>query len=463
MDLVIKNGKIVTASDVFRADLGIKDGSIVQIGGIMPSAASTTDAAGLYVMPGGVDVHTHLDTPDFGTATADDYDTGTVAAACGGTTTIVDFCRQEFGQSLEEAIAGWHDKARGKAAIDYGFHIIIIDLNDEVQRELSTLPAKGISSFKLFMAYRGQSMVDDLSLIKAMDAARKADAMVMVHAENGDAAYYLQQKFIAEGKLTPEYHALSRPPRVEAEATARAIALAEITGAPLYVVHMTCKESLDELILGRNRGVDVLGETCTHYLYTTKEDLARDDFQGAKYVFTPPARTAHDQHLLWSALANGTLSAVSSDHSPWNFAGQKEMGRDDFTQIPNGAPGIEERMIMTYQGVNEGRISLSRFVDIVATTPARIFGLHPRKGSISIGSDADIVLWDPEATMTIHQASLHQNVDYTLYEGIKVQGLPRDVFLRGQKIVENRNFMHSLRQGQFLARKGPRASKMVKT
>lgn len=459
MDLVIENGTVVTASDVFKANIGVKDGVIVQIGGSLRTAAKTVDATGLYVMPGGVDVHTHLDTPDFGTATADDYDTGTVAAACGGTTTIVDFCRQDPGQSLKDALAGWHAKARGKAAIDYGFHIIIIDLNDDVQQELYELPKQGIPSFKLFMAYRGQSMVDDLSLIKAMEAARAADAMVMVHAENGDAAYHLQRKFVAEGKLTPKFHALSRPPRVEAEATARAIALAELTGASLYVVHMTCEESLEELLRGRRRGVDVIGETCTHYLYVTKDDLARDGFEGAKYVFTPPARTRHDHAVLWAALADGTLSAVSSDHAPWNFIGQKEMGRDDFTKIPNGAPGIEERLIMTYQGVNEGHLSLSRFVDIVSTSPARLFGLHPRKGSISVGSDADIVLWDPEATMTITQSALHQNVDYTLYEGKTVRGLPRTVFLRGQMIVENRTFAGAPRQGRFIARKGPFASR----
>lgn len=460
MDLVIENGTIVTASDVFKADIGVKDGVIVQIGGILPAAAKTVDASGRYVMPGGIDVHTHLDTPDFGTATADDYDTGTVAAACGGTTTIVDFCRQDPGQSLKDALAGWHAKAKAKAAIDYGFHIIVIDLNDDVQRELYELPAQGIPSFKLFMAYRGQSMVDDLSLLKAMEAAKAADAMVMVHAENGDAAYHLQRKFVSEGKLSPKYHALSRPPRVEAEATARAIALAEITGAPLYVVHLTCQEALEEFLRGRQRGVDVTAETCTHYLYVTKDDLAREGFEGAKYVFTPPARTTDDQEILWAALADGTLSAVSSDHSPWNFAGQKQLGRDDFTKIPNGAPGIEERLIMTYQGVNEGRLSLSRFVDIVSTSPARLFGLHPRKGSISVGSDADIVLWDPEATMTITQSALHQNVDHTLYEGKTVRGLPSTVFLRGHMIVENRTFTNGPRLGQFIARKGPLAARV---
>jgi dihydropyrimidinase len=462
MDLVFENGTVVTASDVFRADVGVKEGRIVQIGGLMPSAARRVDATGHYVMPGGVDVHTHLDTPDFGTATADDYDTGTVAAACGGTTTIVDFCRQDPGQSLHDAIAGWHAKAKGKAAIDYGFHIIVIDLNDDVEKELYTLPSHGVPSFKLFMAYKGQSMVDDLTLLKALGAARKADAIVMVHAENGDAAYYLQQQFLSEGSTDPKYHAASRPPRLEAEATARAIALAEIVGAPLYIVHLTCEEALDELLRGRRRGVNVLAETCTHYLYVTKDDLARDDFEGAKYVFTPPARTTRDQDLLWLALADGTLSAVSSDHSPWNFKGQKEIGRGDFSKIPNGAPGIEERLILTYQGVNEGKISLSRFVDLVSTSPARMFGLHPRKGTIAVGSDADILLWDPNATMTISQNKLHQNVDYTLYEGKAVRGLPNRVFLRGQEIVANREFVGAPRLGQFLHRQGPRASRSGK-
>jgi dihydropyrimidinase len=276
----------------------------------------------------------------------------------------------------------------------------------------------------------------------------------MVHAENGDAAYWLQNKFVAEGKTEPKYHATTRPNRVEAEATARAIALAEIVGAPIYIVHLTCQEALDEVLRGRMRGVNVLAETCTQYLYTTEDDLARPGFEGAKFVFTPPARQKHQHDVLWQALANGSLQAVSSDHASWNFVGQKDRGRDDFTQIPNGGTGIEERLMMVYQGVNEGRISLNRFVDLVATSPARIFGLYPRKGTIAIGSDADLLIWDPEAEMTVTQSALHHAVDYTLYEGQHVRGLPRTVTLRGQVIAENGEFVGEVGGVRFLHR-GP--------
>ena len=389
MDLIVRNGTIVTATDTFRADVGVKDGTVVQIGiDLAADDAREIDASDCYVMPGAVDVHTHLDSPAFGMISVDDFRTGTIAAACGGTTSIVDFCVQAKGQSLTDALAGWHAKAGGKAVIDYGFHSIIIDLTESVFAELATLPEQGVTSFKLFMAYKYMNMIDDLTLLRALEQARKAGALVMVHAENGDAAYWLQNKYVAEGKTEPKYHATTRPPRVEAEATARAIAMAEIVGAPIYIVHLSCQESLDEVLRGRMRGVPVLAETCTQYLYTTEADLDRPDFEGAKYVFTPPPRQEHQHDVLWRALANGALQAVSSDHSPWSLA-QKARGRDDFTQIPNGGPGIEERVMMVYQGVNEGRLSLNRFVDVVATSPARMFGLAPRKGTIAIGSDAD--------------------------------------------------------------------------
>jgi dihydropyrimidinase len=336
--------------------------------------------------------------------------------------------------------------------VDCGFHIIIVDMTDSVYHELARLPEKGITSFKLFMAYKGAQMVDDLTLLRALEQARLAGALVMVHAENGDAVEFLQAKFLAEAKRTPKYHAASRPSRVEAEATARAIALAEIVGASIYIVHLTCEESLDEVTRGRARGVDVLAETCTHYLYTTSNDLDCPGFEGAKFVFTPPARTQKDQKILWHALGNRTLQAVSSDHAPWRYHGQKDLGRDDFTKIPNGAPGIEERLTMVYQGVNEGHISISRFVDLTSTTPARIFGLFPKKGTIAVGSDADLVIWDPVARTVITQADLHHHVDYTLYQGREARGLPRTVLRRGEVIVRNRQFVGRAGTGRFIAR-----------
>lgn len=452
MDLVVKNGTVVTASGVSAADIGVVDGKIAQIGGNLRGAAKIVDASGCYVMPGGIDVHTHLDSVSFNTASADDFRAGTVAAACGGTTTIVDFCTQSRGQSLAEAIAAWDAKAKGKAAIDYGYHIIITDMNDAVLEELATLPNRGVTSFKLFMAYRGMYMIDNVTLIRALDQARKHGALVMVHAENGDAANYLRDKLIAEGKSEPKYHAESRPPRVEAEATARAIALAEIVGAPIYVVHLTCVEALEELIRAKSRGVEALAETCTQYLYLTKDDLDRPDFEGAKFVFTPPARTKKDHAALWDALANGLLETVSSDHCSWLFKGHKDKGRTDFRLIPNGAPGIEERLMMVYQGVNEGRISLTQFVDLVATRPAKVFGLFPQKGTIAVDADADLVIWDPEEKLTITQSDMHNAMDYSSYEGRTVRGVPRTVVQRGKVIVENRIYIGTPGEGRFLKR-----------
>ncbi|WP_414476333.1 dihydropyrimidinase [Microvirga sp. M2] len=460
MDTIIKNGIVVTAASQSRADVGIKDGKIVVIAESLGQgeADNVVDATGCYVVPGGVDVHTHLDTPVFNSVTADDFRTGTIAAACGGTTTIVDFCQQEIGQSLTGALDDWHAKARDKACIDYGFHVIVVDLNEGVEEELLRLPKEGVTSFKLFMAYKGMLGIDDSALVRALDAAKQGGALVMVHAENGDAADYLRKNALAAGLTEPKYHAATRPPRVEAEATARAIALAEIVGTSIYIVHLTCEEALDEVLRGRLRGVDVLAETCTQYLYTTKEDLARPDFEGAKFVFTPPARSVKDQEILWRALSLGALQTVSSDHSTWNFVGQKDMGRDDFTKIPNGGPGIEERLMMVYQGVNEGRLSMPQFVDLVATKPARVFGLFPQKGTISVGSDADLVIWDPSATVELGSQTLHHNVDYSLYEGRKIQGAPRDVFLRGEKIVTDRQYVGRVGSGQFLKRKQFRGS-----
>ena len=455
MDMLIRNGTIVTAIDTFQADIGITGGTIVQIGRELRCEAHTRviEASGRYVFPGGVDTHVHLDTPVMGTVTADDYMSGTIAAACGGTTSIVDFCFQEPGQSLGDALAGWHAKAEGKAVIDYGFHIVVADPTPEVLQELGRLPEQGITSFKLFMAYKDALMADDWTIVQVLETARDHGALVMVHAENGDAAHLLQQRFLAAGQTSPKYHLLSRPPRIEAEAVGRAIALAEIVDAPIFVVHLSCGEALEEVVRGRMRGVRVFAETCPHYLYTSAADFERPGFESAKYCYSPPPRTQADQALLWRALANGALQSVGSDHAPFNFAGQKELGRDDFSKIPSGAPGIEERLMMIFQGVNAGQLTLNRFVDLVATTPAKLFGLYPEKGTIAIGSDADVIIWNPAAELTITASALHQNVDYTVYEGRRVRGLPETVLLRGEVLVENRRFIGPSRTGRFLRRK----------
>jgi dihydropyrimidinase len=453
MDTLISNGTVVTAAGISKADVGIEDGKVVAIAARLdPDGARIIDASDCYVMPGGIDVHTHLESSSFNAQAADDFETGTRAAACGGTTTIVDFCQQDHGQSLAHGLAIWHENAR-KSSIDYGFHIIVRDMNPAVEEELAGLPDQGITSFKLFMAYKGMMGVDDEALVRALEQARKAGALVMVHAENGDAAYFLQQRYLAEGKTEPKYHADSRPPRVEAEATARAIALAELVGTSVYIVHLTCREALEEVVRGKARGVDVLAETCTQYLYCTKNNLDREGFEGAKWVFTPPARTVEDQETLWHALAHGTLELVSSDHAAWSYETAKILGRDDFTKIPNGAPGIEERMMMVWQGVNQGRLTLPKFVELTASRPAQIFGMFPRKGTIAVGSDADIVIWDPQRERTIRQSELHHAIDYTLYEGKSVRGVPRTVMLRGELLVEDEAYVGRPGMGEFLRRK----------
>lgn len=454
MDVIIKNGTIVTATDTYRAEIGIAGGRIVQIGAELAAAgARVIDAAGRYVLPGGVDPHVHLDTPVMGTVTADDYPSGTIAAACGGTTSVVDFCFQMPGQSLADALAGWHARAEGRAAIDYGFHMVVADPTDAVIAELAGLPAQGVSSFKLFMAYKGALMADDAAIIRVLEQARRCGALVLVHAENGDAAELLQRRVVEAGISGPKAHLLSRPPRIEADAVARIITLAELVGTPIYIVHMTCGEALDELVRGRARGAPVVAETCPHYLNTSEADYDRPGFEAAKYCYSPPPRTPADQQRLWDALANGTLQAVGSDHAPFNFAGQKELGRDDFTKIPMGAPGIEERLMIMYQGVHEGRISLNRFVELIASAPARLLGLAPAKGSIAVGADADLVLWNPAAELTLSPAVLHQNVDYTVNHGRTVRGLPETVLLRGEVIVERREFVGQVGAGRFLRRR----------
>jgi dihydropyrimidinase len=456
MHLLIKNGTVVTAADTFAADVEVDGEHIVRLGqglDVRGPDARIIDATGKYVLPGGVDPHTHLDSPSQDTVTADDYLTGTIAAACGGTTSLINFCFQQKGRGLNQILDHFAERAHGKAAIDYGFHGMINDLTPSVFDEIASLPERGVTSIKLFMAYRGANMVDDRTLARTMRESKRNGVLVMVHAENGDAADLLQQQLLSEGHTAPRYHAPSRPPRVEAEATARAGALAEVLDAPVYIVHVSCREAVEEIERARARGVNIMAETCTHYLYFDERDLDRPGFEGAKWVYTPPPRGPDQPPQMWRAIAGRSLGVVASDHCPFNFHGQKDLGASDFTKIPNGAPGIEERLMFTYQGVNDGRLTLNRFVDLVSTTPARIFGLHPRKGTIAIGSDADLVIWNPSAELTMTKSELHENVDYTLYEGKRIRGLPETVTLRGEVIVENRQFVGQPGQGRFLERK----------
>jgi len=455
-DVLIANGTVATASDTFVADVGISGGKVVAIGSGLPqgNAKRIIEAKGKYVLPGGIDVHTHLDMPFGGTTSADDFESGTRAAAFGGTTTLIDFAIQYKGQSLRTAFDTWMAKAQPKAITDYAFHCIITDLPQPRLDEMTAMVREGVSSFKLFMAYPGVFMLDDATIFRAMRAAAANGSMICMHAENGGAIDVIVQQALAEGKTAPKYHALTRPTTAEAEATARAIALAEMAGSPVYIVHLSCNDALDKVREARDRGLPVYAETCPQYLYLSLEDMERmPDFEGAKVVFTPPLREKWHQEKLWQGLKHDHLSVVSTDHCPFCFKEQKEMGKGDFTKIPNGGPGIEHRMSLIYSGgVATGRFSLNRFVELVSTTPAKIFGLYPRKGTIAVGSDADIVVFDPQREHTISAKTHHMRVDYSMFEGIKVKGMPDFVLSRGRVLVDGENFQGRPGSGEFLKR-----------
>ncbi|HSA94025.1 MAG TPA: dihydropyrimidinase [Terriglobales bacterium] len=454
-ETLIVNGTVVTATDTCRADVAIAGGKIVALGRDLAreNAGRVLDASGKYVFPGGIDVHTHLDMPFGGTTSADDFETGTRAAAFGGTTTLIDFAIQYKGQSLRTAFDAWMTKAESKAVCDYAFHCIVTDLPDARLEEMSALVRDGVTSFKLFMAYPGVFMLDDATIFRAMRMAGRHGALVCMHAENGGAIDVIVRQALAEGKTAPKYHALTRPTTAEAEATARAIALAEMAGSPVYIVHLSCNDALEKVREARDRGLPVYAETCPQYLYLSIENFDVPDFEGAKYVFTPPLREKWHQEKLWIGLKQDHLQVVSTDHCPFCFKEQKELGRGDFTKIPNGGPGIEHRMSLIYSGgVAQGRFSVNRFVELVATTPAKLFGLYPRKGTVAVGSDADLVLFDPNREHTISAKTHHMRVDYSMFEGIRVKGMPDVVLSRGQVVVEKDKFLGRPGAGEFLRR-----------
>ena len=458
MGILIQNGTILNANGRHRADVLLENQSIVQVSpAITPANHSLVDATGLLVMPGGIDVHTHLDMPFGGTVSADDYRTGTMAAAIGGTTTIIDFALQSKGHLMREAYDTWRAKSKGKACIDYGLHMAITDLGpgDGLQglREMEDMVEEGISSFKLFMAYPNVLMIDDGLMFKVMQKAASLNALCCVHAENGSAIDIVVEQMIAEGKTAPHYHALSRSTKAEAEATHRAIALAEMAGAVVYIVHLSNEDALRELRHAQERGLRAIAETCTQYLVLSIEDqMPGQSWDEAKYVFTPPLREKRNQAVLWQALADRSLSVVSTDHCPFRFADQKALGKSDFRKIPNGGPGIENRMqILWHFGVNAGLLTPERFVELCCTAPARIFGM-PQKGTIAPGMDADMTLWDPEAHYTISAATQTMATDYSMFEGWQVRGNARHVFSRGEQIVVNGKWIGAPGRGKFLKR-----------
>lgn len=471
MATLIQNGTVVNATESILADVLMDGGKIVQVGVNLPAqGAQVVDAAGKYVLPGGIDVHTHLELAFGGTYSSDDFYTGHKAAAFGGTTTHLDFAIQSKGESLHQTIERWNQKARDKAVVDYGYHLGVTDLTPEVMEEIPTLIGEGITTLKLFMAYKGLFQVDDTTLFRALMKAAEAGMMVMVHAENGDVVDALVKDAIAAGHTEPVWHALTRPDWAEAEATARAVFLAAIAGAPLYVVHVTNAKAVDQIAYGRAHGTQAMGETCVQYLFFTEDDLRRPD--GSKYVCSPPMRTRADNEALWEAIRDNKLQVVSTDHCPFLYEGGKEimyegkpfklagkeLGNERFDKIPNGLPAIEDRMpILWSYGVDKGRISMNRFVELCCTNPAKIFGLYPRKGVVAPGADADVVIWNPGVTRTWGVATSHQRTDYNLWEGWQVTSIPEKVFLRGNLLVDGDTWNGEPGGGEYV-RRTPRAA-----
>ena len=453
MSTLIKSGRIVTAEQDYTADIYIEREKITTIGADLSVAADAVfDAGGKYVIPGGIDVHTHMDMPLGGTTSSDDFETGTRAAAFGGTTCIIDFATQAKGQKMREALDVWWKKGE-KSTVDYGLHMIITDLPDAHLEDMNDMVREGLTSFKLFMAYPGVLMVDDATIFRAMRQTGSNGALVCMHAENGGVIDLLVRKALAEGKTAPIYHALTRPATAEGEAVNRAIALAQMAGAPVYIVHVSSADALERVSEARDRGIPVFAETCPQYLLLSIEELERPDFEGAKFVFTPPLREKWHQERLWKGLKNNTLQVVSTDHCPFCFKEQKELGRGSFAKIPNGGPGVENRLqLLFHHGVNLKRISLNRWVELVSTAPAKMFGLYPRKGTIAVGSDADLVIWNPEAEHTISARTHHMRVDYSMFEGFRVKGNAERVFSRGALIVDGSTWLGKPGRGAFIRR-----------
>ncbi|MEV4316977.1 dihydropyrimidinase [Actinocrispum sp. NPDC049592] len=454
MRTLIKGGTVLSSTGAVTADV-LMDGTTVaalSAPGIAWEADKVVDATGKYVLPGGIDAHTHMEMPFGGTSSHDTFETGTTAAAWGGTTTIIDFAVQAKGTSLQATLDKWHSKADGNCAIDYGFHMIVSDVNETSLKEMRTCVDQGVNSFKMFMAYPGVFYATDGEILRAMQRASDIGGLIMMHAENGIAIDELVAQALAAGRTDPVQHGLTRPSELEGEATSRAITLAKVTGSPLYIVHLSAAEALAAVANARNTGQNVFAETCPQYLYLSIEDLAKPGFEGAKYVASPPLRPKEHQASLWNGLRTNDLSIVSTDHCPFCFKDQKQLGLGDFSKIPNGIPGVEHRMDLLHQGVVAGEISLARWVEITSTTPARMFGLYPRKGVIAPGADADIVVYDPTAKQTLSAETHHMNVDYSAYEGLEITGKVDTVLSRGSVVVEGNAFHGSAGHGEFLSR-----------
>ncbi|MBP2077131.1 dihydropyrimidinase [Oceanobacillus polygoni] len=455
MKKIIKNGTIVTATDTYQADVLIEDEKVKAIGQDLSDVyAEVIDATGLYVFPGGIDPHTHMEMPFGGTVTKDNFESGTIAAAHGGTTTIIDFCLTEKGKTLKSALEKWHAKSEGRAVIDYGFHLQIVEANENILQEIpSIIEEEGVTSFKVFMAYKNVLQADDETLFQTLITARDHGGLVMVHAENGDVIEHLTQEALKAGNTDPIYHALTRPPELEGEATGRAAKLTALANSQLYVVHVTCKEAVEQIAEARSKGFSVYGETCPQYLVLDQTYLEKPNFEGAKYVWSPPLRDKSNHEVLWNALKSGELQTIGSDHCSFDFDGQKDLGKGDFTKIPNGGPFVEDRFSVLFsEGVKKGRITINQFVDMVSTQTAKLFGLFPQKGTIAPGTDADIVLFDPNMERTISVNTHHSAVDYSALEGMRIIGQPVTVLSRGEFVIKDKELVAKPGTGKFLKR-----------
>ncbi len=456
MSILISGGTVVTAEGTLDADVLVDGEQIVAL--FTPDASADVsvdeliDATDMYVIPGGVDAHTHMEMPFGGTFSSETFATGTAAAAWGGTTTIIDFAVQAKGGGLLAALDAWHEKAAGSCAIDYGFHMIVSDASDAALKEMDACIEAGVTSFKMFMAYPGVFYATDGEILRAMQQARRSGATIMMHAENGIAIDQLVAEALAAGRTDPVHHALTRPPELEGEAANRAITLAKVADCPLYIVHLSAAQALEAVAAARDSGQDVFAETCPQYLYLSVDDLARPDFEGAKFVCSPPLRTPEHSAALWRGLRANDLCVVSTDHCPFCFREQKELGRADFAKIPNGLPVVEHRIDLLHQGVVAGQITLSRWVEICSTTPARMFGLYPRKGTIAVGADADIVVYDPAARQTLSAGTHHMNVDYSVYEGMEIRGKVAVTMSRGRVVVGEDGYASAPGHGRYLPR-----------